>query len=92
MTVLDTNFLIDLLNDVPGTSEVADSFQNPKTTIINVFELYFGAERSDRPKENILKINLLLKSIGLLELDKAATFSAASIHARLMSIGRQIDP
>jgi len=32
MTVLDTNFLIDLLKDKPGTSEIADSIEDPKTT------------------------------------------------------------
>ncbi len=92
MTVLDTNFLIDLLNDEPGTSIIADSFQNPRTTIINVFELYYGANCSSRPEENISKINLLLKSIGILEFDAEAALKAGGIQAKLMNSGRPVDP
>jgi len=92
MTVLDTNFLIDLLNDEPGTSVIADSFQNPKTTIINVFELYYGANCSSKPEENISKINILLKSLGILEFDRDAALKAGGIQAKLMNSGRPVDP
>ncbi|VVB89442.1 tRNA(fMet)-specific endonuclease VapC [uncultured archaeon] len=92
MTVLDTDFLIDLLNDEPGISIVADSFQNPKTTIINVFELYYGANCSARPEENISKINILLKSLGILEFDRNAALKAGEIQAKLMNSGRPVDP
>ncbi len=92
MTVLDTNFLIDLLNDEPGISIVADSFQNPKTTIINVFELYYGASCSSKPEENIPKINILLKSLGILEFDRDAALKSGGIQAKLMNSGRPVDP
>jgi tRNA(fMet)-specific endonuclease VapC len=92
MTVLDTNFLVDLLNDEPGMSYIADSFQNPKTTIINAFELYYGANLSAKPEENISKINILLKSIGILEFDKYAALKAGDIQAKLKKSGRPVDP
>ena len=92
MTVLDTNFLIDLLNDEPGISLVADSFQNPKTTIINVFELYYGAWNSSKPEENVSKINILLKSLGILEFDRDAALKAGGIQTKLMNSGKPVDP
>ncbi len=92
MTVLDTNFIIDLLKEDPAASEIADLFQHPKTTIINVFELYYGASKSFRSEENISKINYLLKSIGVLEFDKIAALKAGDIQAKLMKIGRPVDP
>ncbi len=92
MTVLDTNFLIDLLNDKPGISEIADSIEHPKTTIINAFELYYGAENSANPAENASKVNYLLKSLILLEFDKTAALKAGSIQAKLMKIGKPVDP
>ncbi len=92
MTVLDTNFLIDLLKDDPAATEIADSFDHPKTTIINVLELYYGAYRSAKPEENILKINILLKSIGILEFDRDAALKTANIQAYLMNSGRPVDP
>ncbi len=92
MTVLDTNFLIDLLNDEPGISIVADSFQNPKTTIINAFELYYGAYCSSKPEENISKINILVKSLDILEFDRDAALKAGGIQAKLMNSGRPVDP
>ncbi|MCX9012371.1 MAG: PIN domain-containing protein [Candidatus Methanoperedens sp.] len=92
MTVLDTNFLVDLLNEDPAASRIADSFQKPKTTIINVFELYYGAGRSAKPEENTSKIDILLKSIGILEFDRYSALKAGAIQAKLMNSGRPVDP
>jgi predicted nucleic acid-binding protein len=61
MTVLDTNFLVDLLRGKPGTKDIVDSFNDPKTTIINVFELYYGAKRSTKPEEGVLEVSSIAK-------------------------------
>ncbi|MBU4221975.1 MAG: type II toxin-antitoxin system VapC family toxin [Euryarchaeota archaeon] len=91
MTALDSNFLIDILRG-KGTSEVTvDMIDDPKTTIINVFELYFGARLSAKQDENISKINSLLKSIDILGFDRPAAVKAADIHARLTSSGKPLD-
>jgi predicted nucleic acid-binding protein len=91
MTVFDTNFLVDLLNDKPGMSYMADSFENPKTTVINAFELYYGAWNSSNPKENIIEINSLLKSLDILEVDIVAAQKAAEIDARLKNSGSTLE-
>ncbi len=91
MTTLDTNFLINILRG-KGTSEVTvDMIDDPNTTVINAFELYFGARRSAKQEENISNINSLLKSIDILDFDIPAAVKAADIHARLMSSGISLD-
>ncbi|HMB45976.1 MAG TPA: type II toxin-antitoxin system VapC family toxin [Candidatus Methanoperedens sp.] len=91
MTVFDTNFLVDLLNDEPGISYIADSFEHPKTTTINAFELFYGAWQSSKPRENIREINSLLKSLSILEVDLAAAQKAAEIHAGLKNSGSTLE-
>ena len=91
MTVLDTNFLIAVLRG-KGTSEVTmDMIDDPKTTIINVFELYFGAMRSTKTKEVMSATNSLLKSIDIIDFDRSAAAKAADIHAKLTSSGKLLD-
>ena len=91
MTVLDTNFLIELLRGKAGTSDIADSFEDPKTTTVNAFELYYGAMRSAKPEKSVLYVGSLLKSIDVLDFDKYAARKAADIHAELMNSGKPVD-
>ncbi len=90
MTVFDTNFLIYLLRNKEA-AEVADYYTNPKMTTITLFELYFGAKHSVKQKEGISDINLLLKSIELLEFDEPAAWKAGEIQAKLINSGKPID-
>jgi len=91
LTVLDTNFLIDLLRNKAGIKDIADSFEDPKTTTINTFELYYGARHSAKPEKGISEISNLLNSIEVLEFDKFAAQKAAYIHAELMMSGNPVD-
>lgn len=90
MTVLDTNFLIYLLRNKVA-AVVADFFDDPKTTTVTLFELYYGAERSSKQQENIRKINSLAKSVDILEFDEPAARKAGEIQAELMNSGIPID-
>ncbi|MFZ3060614.1 MAG: type II toxin-antitoxin system VapC family toxin [Candidatus Methanoperedens sp.] len=90
MTVLDTNFLIYLLRN-KDAAVVADFYDNPKITTITLFELYYGAWRSSKPQENILKISSLVKSVDILEFDKSAAEKAGEIQAGLMNSGIPVD-
>jgi len=91
LTVLDTNFLIDLLRNKAGIKDIADSFEDPKTTTINTFELYYGARRSAKPEKGMSEVGNLLNSIEILEFDKSAAQKAADIHAELMNSGNPVD-
>lgn len=91
MTVIDTDFLISILRG-KGTSEITvDMVENPKTTTINVFELYYGAKRSTKSEEVIAETNSLLKSMDILGFDGYAALMAADIHAKLMNSGKPLD-
>ncbi len=87
MTVFDSDFLVDLLNDKPGMSYLVDSYEHPKTTVINAFELYYGVWNSSNPKENIVKVGSLLKSLSILEVDMVAAQKAAEIDVKLTNSG-----
>jgi tRNA(fMet)-specific endonuclease VapC len=91
VTVLDTNFLIDILRDKHNPEAILDLIEYPKTTTINVFELYFGAERSVKKKEGISNINSLIKSMEVLEFDMPAAIKTANIHAKLKNSGRTLE-
>jgi tRNA(fMet)-specific endonuclease VapC len=91
MTVLDTNFLIDLLRGKGNPEAILDMIEHPKTTTINVFELYFGAERSVKKRQSISNINSLIKSLEILEFDVPAAVKTAGIHAKLKSSGRTLE-
>ncbi len=64
---------------------------DPKTTIISVFELYYGAMRSTKSKEVLLETNSLLKSVDILGFDRSAAAKAADIHAKLVNSGKPQD-
>lgn len=91
MTVLDTNFLIDILRDKLNTESILDMIERPKTTTINVFELYFGAERSVKKKESISNVNSLIKSMEVLEFNVPAALKTANIHAKLKNSGKTLE-
>lgn len=65
--------------------------EDPKTTMINVFELYYGAMRSTKPEKAISETNSLLKSIDIPGFDRSAAAKAADIHAKLMNSGNPLD-
>jgi len=91
VTVLDSDFLISILRG-KGVSEITvDMIEDPKTTMINVFELYYGAMRSIKPDKAISETNSLLKSIDILDFDRSAAVKAADIHAKLMNSGNSLD-
>ena len=91
MTVLDTNFLIDVLRNKLNTEGILDMIERPKTTTINVFELYFGAKRSVKKKESISNVNSLIKSIEVLGFDLLAAVKTANIHAKLKNSGETLE-
>lgn len=91
MTVLDSDFLISILRGKGVSETTVDMIEYPKTTMINVFELYYGAMRSIKPDKAISETNSLLKSIDILDFDRSATVKAADIHAKLMNSGNSLD-
>lgn len=91
MTVLDTDFLVALFRGNTDAKELADRINFPKTTIINAFELYYGAKRSKKPEASLSEVISLLDSIDVLEFEKHAALLAAQIQAELMNSGDPVN-
>ena len=91
---LDTTFLIDHLRGLPEATEKASELKEAGsdlcTTSINVFELYIGAARSQRPRA-LAALEGLLADIRILNLGKREAEESASIMADLIRKGRMIE-
>jgi predicted nucleic acid-binding protein len=91
MSVLDTNYLVSILQGKGISESTVDMIDDPKTTTINAYELYYGARRSDNPEKSLSAVSSLLKSIPILEFDNRAALKAGDIQAELMDIGRPVN-
>ncbi len=91
MTVLDTDYLVALLRGNADTIIYTDKIKNPKTTIINAFELYYGANRSTKPKKSRLEVDSLLGSMDVLGFEIPAMETSAKIQSELMNSGTPVN-
>lgn len=60
MSVLNTDFLVSLLRGNEEAVRASKGIQELKTTIINVFELYYGAEKASNPEKAVKEVNALV--------------------------------
>ena len=91
MTILDTDYLVALLRGDANAAAQADKIKNPKTTIINAFELYYGADRSQNPEKSHREVNSLLRSMDVLEFEMPVVLVSAKIQAELMNAGNPVN-
>src|SRR5205085_1807253 len=61
------------------------------SSIVN-FELLSGAERSDRPAEELKKVEIFCRQFGFLPFDDACAAEAAKIRSFLEARGMKIGP
>lgn len=90
MTVLDTDFLVSLLHGTREAVEKSKRIAEPKTTIINAFELLYGAEKSEKKHKALEEVNSFLESLEILGLDMPSCREAAKILAELSKTGKPI--
>jgi tRNA(fMet)-specific endonuclease VapC len=91
---LDTDFLINFLRGKIREIEFVKLNESNKelvTTYINIFELYYGAYKSNQKKNNLNALSLLLKKMHILELDERSARIAGKISAELEKDGHQLD-
>ncbi len=91
MSVMDTDYLVSILKGKGVSESTVDMIDDPKTTAINAYELYYGARRSDNPEKSYSEVNSLLRSIPILEFDNRAALKAGDTQAELMVIGRPVN-
>ncbi len=89
---LDTDFLIDFLRSKPDAVKwVNDHERNHvlSTTIINLFELYYGAYKSS--SKNLRSVEQLSQRLLILNLSHESVKRAGEIKASLETIGQTLD-
>jgi predicted nucleic acid-binding protein len=94
MKCLDTDLLIAILRGKKDSYHAVielDEEAKEATTAINAFELFFGAYKSERKKENIEEAKKLLERLEVIPMDTSAAERAGEISANLLARGEPID-
>ena len=81
---LDTDILIDLLRGDPKTAKMVERLEEEfvlATTTINLFELYYGAFRTEKIEKNVESVKKLAARLKLL----IFTDKSAELSGRIMS-------
>ena len=90
---LDTDLLADFLRNKAYALEWFKKNEEKKlsTTIISVFELFYGAYKSSHPEQSITSLNKLLDRLVILNLSKESVVEAGKQLSRLEQEGMSID-
>ncbi len=92
--LLDTNILIYTVKNRP--KQVRERFEQNEGSLavsaVSLGELVFGAERSEKPQENLRVIEALIARLELLAFDEAAAYHFGQIRAELFRKGQPIGP
>ncbi len=93
--ILDTSFLIDLMNGLPEAVEKlkqqSQKKENLFITSVSIFELWSGIIRSHKPEHEKKKVMAILESQHILDLNKPSAEEAGKIDGKLESEGNRID-
>ena len=93
MICVDTDALISILRDENDSESILERLdkESTSTTVINYYELIFGALRSQNKEENINETKKLLTKMKILEMSEESAEKAAEIHSELYETGKLID-
>lgn len=93
-TVIDTDILIDLLRNkteaVAFVAKLQDRDFLLSTTVINQFELHYGAHKSRNPEKSLQATKKLLTRLQILPLTPRSAQTAGHIFAELETKGQTI--
>jgi predicted nucleic acid-binding protein len=92
--VIDTDILVDMLRGLEKAVTFIAEFERRgltlSTTVINTFELFYGAYRSKKRLQNITATRRLLEQMIILKLTLKSAEKAGQIHAELEAKGQPI--
>ncbi len=94
MKCLDTDLLIAILRmnpDAEGKISQLDEESRNATTAINAFELYYGANKSQKKTINLEGTKKLLSRLDILPLDEDSAEKAGEYFADLEKRGLQVE-
>jgi len=93
-TIIDTDILIDLLRNKKEAVAFIETLEEKKivlsTTVINAFELYYGAYKSTQTPKNLQATKKLLSRLEVLSLTPRSAQRAGHIYAQLEAKGQTI--
>ena len=93
-TIIDTDILIDLLRNKKETVAFIATLEEKKiglaTTVINAFELHYGAHKSIKTQKNLQATKKLLSRLEILSLTPRSAEKAGHIYAQLEAKGQTI--
>lgn len=92
--VVDSDILIDLLREKDeAVKKIKELEKNEElaTTDINVFELYYGAYKSNKKDKNLSSTRGLLKNLTLLHTTEEAMETGSRIYSDMKAKGKSID-
>ncbi len=87
---IDTNISIDILNGDPKTLKFLDAYDTIILPIAVVGELRFGAYRSAKQSDNLVKIDALEMRCEIIEIESSIADTYGSIKAFLAGRGTPI--
>ena len=93
MCFLDTNICAFILNGkFPHLNKIYSGRNRSEVKIPSVvlFELYYGAEKSQRREQNFSKIRVFTSEVEIVPFDAQAAEAAGQIRAKLESAGTLI--
>ncbi len=92
--IIDTDILIDLLRNQKEAVALVAELEKKKTllatTVVNVFELHYGAHKSKRAEKNLQATKKLLSRLVLLPLTTRSAQKASHMFAELERKGQPI--
>lgn len=93
--IVDTDALVDVLGGAGKTvafvARLEDEGFMLATTVINAFELYYGAYKSKKVQRNLAVVRELLSRMVVLKINERSAEKAGQIYAELEAEGRPID-
>lgn len=92
--VIDTDILIDLLRGIETVVNFISDMERKgcplSTTVINAFELYYGAHKSKKRTQNLASTKQLLERLFILKMSLRSAENAGRIYAELEEKGQPI--
>lgn len=87
---LDTNVAIAVLNNAQGAGDWVRRFQEIYLPVPVVGELIFGALNSQRPQENLTRVQQLITRCSVLDVKMSTAFVYAQARLHLKHKGKPI--
>ena len=93
MIILDTNIWVNILRKNPKGAEWLNFLRTKSIalTSITTYELFLGAELSNKHVKNLQEIQKLIGVYPVLDFDIKSSYIASKIQAKLQKQGRMID-